>query len=108
VSTRARRRSWFLLPTVAVLSAIATAIALTLAAAALDDTSELAREGRAARIGLCALKQDLQRRIETSRAILRARVPGVPSEVLLNSIANQQQTITALSVITCDDTGGTP
>lgn len=53
---------------------------------------------------LCTLRGDLQQRVDSSKDFLAkhpAGIPGVPSQTILDSIANQQRTIDALSGLAC-------
>lgn len=53
---------------------------------------------------LCALRVDLQKRVETSERFLRENpegVPGISPTVIREGIVNQQRTIAALSKLDC-------
>lgn len=56
------------------------------------------------RKALCALRSDLQQRIDGSTQFLREHprgVAGIPAKTILDGIANQRRTIKALSGIAC-------
>jgi hypothetical protein len=53
---------------------------------------------------LCALRTDLERRVESSRTFLvehPAGIPGIPVKTIQDGIRNQQRTIRALGGISC-------
>jgi hypothetical protein len=57
-------------------------------------------------VALCSLRGDLERRVATSIAFLEANpegIPGIPVQVIQQSITSQQQTITALAILECSD-----
>jgi hypothetical protein len=57
---------------------------------------------------LCALRQDLEGRVEVSRRFLEENpdgIPGIPAKTLRDSIANQQRTILALAILNCPVNG---
>lgn len=53
---------------------------------------------------LCALRTDLEARVENSRDFLNKNpngIPGIPAETLLVTIEGQERTIRALSSLSC-------
>ena len=61
-------------------------------------------QNNSARAGLCALRQDLSRRVDEQRSFLRehpAGIPGIPLAVISASLANAEQTLKALDVVHC-------
>jgi hypothetical protein len=53
---------------------------------------------------LCTLREDLSQRVDSSKDFLSKHpkgIPGVPVQTILDSIANQQRTIDALSTLSC-------
>lgn len=53
---------------------------------------------------LCALRTDLQTRVQSSRDFLRSNpngIPGIPVSVIQDSIVNQESSIRALSSLSC-------
>jgi hypothetical protein len=53
---------------------------------------------------LCTLRTDLEQRVEQSRNFLEENpdgVPGIPASLIRNGIANQENTIEALSGLDC-------
>lgn len=53
---------------------------------------------------LCALRGDLERRVETSKDFLVEHpkgIPGISAQTIKQGLANQQRTITALSGLNC-------
>jgi hypothetical protein len=53
---------------------------------------------------LCALRSDLERRVETSRQFLEENphgIPGITPAYLRTSIENQERTVEALSDLDC-------
>lgn len=53
---------------------------------------------------LCTLQRDLQQRVDSGNAFLRAHphgIPGIPVATIRTSIEGQQRTITALSGLGC-------
>lgn len=56
------------------------------------------------RDALCALRADLEKRVESSRTFLLANpkgVSGIPASIVQEQIVNQERTITALAGISC-------
>lgn len=69
-----------------------------------EQASALAQDGKNAKIALCALKSDLQRRYDDGVNFLAKHpngIPGVSSADIERSLANQQSTLDALSLLTC-------
>lgn len=55
---------------------------------------------------LCALKDDVKRRAQSSRDYLTAHpngAPGIPAKVIRDGIVNQQRTVDALRGLKCPD-----
>lgn len=55
-------------------------------------------------LALCALKEDLQRRVKTGRDFLAAHpngIPGIPVKTIKDGITNQQRTIDSLRILKC-------
>lgn len=53
---------------------------------------------------LCTFRGDLSQRVESSKEFLSKHpkgIPGVPVQTILDSLANQQRTIDALSGLSC-------
>lgn len=107
---------------VAILAAVAVALAFAAAGVALwlnssrtSDVAHLARQVRAlalrtsddARVttaALCALRNDLEVRVASSRSFLAEHpngIPGISAKAIRDGIANQERTITALAGIDC-------
>lgn len=60
---------------------------------------------------LCTFRQDLVTRVLASTDFLRDHpkgIPGIPPKFILESIANQQRTITSLKDLHCPTSGPTP
>lgn len=71
-----------------------------------QDTRDLAVQTTAA---LCALRFDLEARVEQGQEFLDANpegIKGIPAETLQQTIEGQQRTISSLSVLDCPATGG--
>jgi hypothetical protein len=63
------------------------------------------RPGPEAHDGLCALKQDLIVRVESSRDFLVEHpkgIPGIPASVIRNGIKNQEATLRSLAHLHCN------
>lgn len=68
-----------------------------------QDTEQLAITTTAA---LCALRFDLQTRVEDSQKFLKQHpngVAGIPAKSIQQSIEGQQRTIASLSILDCPD-----
>jgi hypothetical protein len=53
---------------------------------------------------LCALRGDLEKRVESSRTFLIEHpegIPGIPAQTIRQGLVNQQHTIQALSSLSC-------
>jgi len=62
-----------------------------------------------ANVALCALRHDLELRVEESVQFLEENpdgIPGISEETVAQSIANQRATIAALSGLSCSVEGG--
>lgn len=82
----------------------ASFVVLTFMGWQIRSNRHLAAQGREARQGLCALKNDLKVRANASRAFLRTHpngIPGIPADVLRQSIRNQEATLRALERTRC-------
>jgi hypothetical protein len=72
-----------------------------------DDTDKLARvtqQLQGTTLALCALRDDVERRVQSSQNFLAEHpngIPGIPARTLRDSINNQQRTIDALSILKC-------
>jgi uncharacterized ion transporter superfamily protein YfcC len=54
----------------------------------------------------CALRHDVERRIEDSQAFLDEHpngIPGIPPEQIRDSLRAQRETVRALSIVVCSD-----
>lgn len=77
---------------IALLAAVASAFSLV----ALADRTD---ENRRALLALCALQDDLERRIEAGQQFLLDHpdgIPGIPRTTIEQSLANQAQTLNAI------------
>lgn len=82
------------------LGAVMTVAALGLAAWSIGSLADRNAENRRALLALCALEDDLERRILTTEQFLEenpAGIPGVPLSTLEQSLANQRQTLAAIA-----------
>lgn len=82
------------------LTAATVALYLLVAGLALQARSTADTNTRA----LCALRHDLEQRVDSSAAFLRTHpngVPGISARVIQDGISNQERTIKALSVLSC-------
>jgi len=62
-------------------------------------------EGAETHEAICALTADLETRTEGTRNFLTQHprgIPGIPASTLRESLHNQERTIDALSVVSCD------
>ena len=68
-------------------------------------TNELAEQNRLASVALCALRVDLERRVENTNALLEefpmGDIYGIPRAAIVSSRNNQQETIEALKPLQC-------
>lgn len=79
-------------------------VAIGLAVVAINSNRGLARQGKQAHDGLCALKYDLRQRIKDGHAFLKAHpngIPGIKVGVIRAAVKNQESTLEALSVLPC-------
>jgi hypothetical protein len=75
-----------------------------------QENRRLAREGEQAHDAICALRNDLARRVQTSRDFLKDNptgIPGLPAAVISRSIRDQDRTVDTLDQV-IDCTGGPP
>jgi len=85
-----------------VLSVFLAAVALGLGVYVLTDKSD---EGSETHEGVCALVADLETRTDGTRVFLHQHpngIPGIPVSTLRESLHNQERTIDALSVVSCE------
>lgn len=64
----------------------------------------VAHDARVTTAALCALRNDLEVRVASSRSFLVDHpngIPGISAKAIRDGIANQERTIVALSVIDC-------
>lgn len=90
---------WLVIATVALAIALGGIAVWTYIEAGKSHDS--ARNNRAA---LCALRGDLEKRVETSKAFLRENpkgIPGISAATIQQGINNQESTIDALSDLSC-------
>ena len=83
---------------------------LAIAVGGLVRTSTLAGQGREAHRAICALRSDLEHRVEATERFLATHpdgFAGVDRATIRNSLGNQLRTIDALSTINCDKEGAT-
>jgi hypothetical protein len=69
---------------------------------------KLGQQGRQAREGLCALKHDVELRVDGAREFLKGNpngVPGIPASVIRTSLKNQEATLRALHRLHCNQEG---
>jgi hypothetical protein len=94
----------------AMLASLAALILVLLVSqAGVGNNARRAAEGQQAHGALCALKDDIRRRITNSQQLLEdypAGLPGIPASIIEQSISNQQQTLDALETLECE--GGPP
>ena len=69
------------------------------------DLAHVAENATQNRAALCALREDLHRRVEASVRFLenKGHIPGIPNTEIRQSIQNQRRTIAALRVIDCSE-----
>ncbi len=91
-----------------VINSAASVYLFTQNAARINDTRTLTlKAGHNARVttsALCALRADLQVRVDSSRAFLVDHprgIPGISAKAIRDGIRNQQRTIVALAGISC-------
>jgi hypothetical protein len=68
-------------------------------------TRDLAAQGEEAHVALCALRVDLERRVQASQDFLREHpegIPGIPTATIKQGIDNQKKTIDALGFLECE------
>lgn len=61
-------------------------------------------DGQETRAALCTYRDDLQSRVTSNTEFLKEHpngIPGVPTKVLVDSIANQQRAINSLTELNC-------
>jgi hypothetical protein len=71
---------------------------------ALWQVQGVASRGEEAHVAVCALRTDLERRVQASRKFLRENpegIPGIPAATIQQGIDNQQKTIDVLGVLDC-------
>lgn len=81
---------------------VATTVVLYLALGGLFLSTR--RDSTATRGALCALRADLDKRVQSSRDFLKANpdgAAGIPASVVRDSIVNQKQTVAVLSGLHC-------
>ena len=105
-----RTLNWIALATVILYIALAVIVVLVFLNArhTSNDIKASVRQNETARIGLCALRHDLQKRIESSESFLRDHprgIPGVPSSLIRAGVRNQKQTLASLDAVKCKRTG---
>jgi hypothetical protein len=64
----------------------------------------LAAQGNDAHQAICALRTDLEQRVENAQTFLLTHpqgIPGIPVSVIRNGLTNQQKTIDALRHLNC-------
>ena len=70
------------------------------------DLNRVAENAQQNRIALCALREDLHRRIDAAQRFLEnnpGAIPGIPPKEIRESIQNQRRTVAALRVIDCTE-----
>ena len=68
------------------------------------DLHRVAENAQQNRIALCALRDDLHRRVDAAQRFLDnnpGSLPGIPPKEIRESIQNQRRTIAALRIIDC-------
>jgi CHASE1-domain containing sensor protein len=71
---------------------------------AVTQRASIARTVDSTTTALCALVNDLETRIQTSRAFLKENpdgIPGITPKIIRDGIKNQQRTIDALAPLKC-------
>lgn len=91
-----------------VVTIAATLLLAIIVAQQIFSATDAAREGRDAKIALCILRGDLERRSADTEAFLNEHpndpepLGGVPRQTLETSLRSQKETISALSFLDCD------
>lgn len=96
-----RRLTW---TTIALIAAVAGVVAFAWLSAA-SSRDDLAREAGRTNRALCALRRDLERRVQGSEAFLRKHpdgLSGIPASTIRVGLVGQRRTIMALSRLKCD------
>ena len=91
-------------PWIIVILAVAVALSIAANVAAMIANQHRIDDIQTSRVALCALRSDLERRVQTSEKFLKehpAGIPGIPAKTIRDGIRNQQRTITALAALSC-------
>lgn len=91
---------------VSLVASMALVIAVDQEHSAQAQYVRLARQGKEAHDGVCALKKDLHQRVSDGYIYLAKHPKGAPAlglsrKAILRSIGNEQRTLEALKQVTC-------
>jgi type II secretory pathway pseudopilin PulG len=103
---KARKRDWIVVAFLALLLVVAAVAAISALTAihASRQTARVVRSNTRASVALCALRLDLERRVDGSIKFLTEHphgFSGISARAIQAGIDNQERTIVALKVLRC-------